>query len=91
MRKAKPAILRTYFDLAPFLPSPIPRRQWLRLSELGKAPAYTRPAGFKSEPVFLEQDFIIWVKQTYGKLLPEYVASLENDGLSAKPFSVRKL
>lgn len=87
MRKAKAPVLCTYAQIAPFLPRPIQRRQWLRLSDLGKAPGYTRPAGFKSEPVFLERDFVLWVKRTYGDLLPDYVASLEREGLSAKPFS----
>ena len=69
-----PSQLCTFADFAVHLPVPIARRHYLRLSEIGRAPKYTRPAGRKSEPLFRREEVVDWFRRTYGDLLPERVA-----------------
>lgn len=93
MRNKVP-VLRTYAEIAPYLPHPIPRRQWIRLADYGKAPPYTRPAGLKSEPLFEENSVIEYIKDRYQKLLPQYCALLDKEGLSGNvtpPFRGERL
>jgi hypothetical protein len=61
-----------YSDFCDALPHRIPRRQLLRLSDVGRFPAYVKPAGLKSEPL---------LKRTYGHLLPEYISHVECSGV----------
>lgn len=74
----------TYFDFREALPHPIPRRQLLRLSSVGRFPEFVRPGGLQSEPLFLEDDVKQWFRDKYGKLLPDYVAKIEHEGFSVK-------
>ena len=70
-----------YSEFCDALPHRIPRRQLLRLSDVGRFPAYVKPAGLKSEPLFLQSDVVLWLKRTYGHLLPEYISHVERSGV----------
>ena len=86
MPSLKPPRLVSYDQIFPRLPHPIPRRQLIRMSGV-RFPAYVRPAGFKSEPLWLEQSVVSWIKGTYAGVLPMYCSSLDLNGLSGPPFS----
>lgn len=76
----------TYFDFRDALPHPIPRQALLRLSKCGRFPAYVRPGGLQSEPLFLEHEVKAWVTDRYGKLLPRFCRALnEREGFDVKP------
>ncbi len=75
-----------FADSGHLIPHATSRRQFLRLSGLRKAPGYVR-AGFKSEPLFLKNDILLWFRQTYGTLVPAYVDLIEKEGFNVKPFS----
>ena len=78
--------LCVYADFSPLLPTPIPRRQILRLADSGGFPKYRRPAGLRSEPVFNEREVIDWYRQTFGDLAPDLVDDVERNGfVRAKP------
>ena len=86
MLSSKAPQLVSYDQIAPRLPHLISRRQMVRMSG-HRFPAFVRPAGFKSEPLWLEQSVVAWITDTYSALLPRYCASLELAGMSAPPFS----
>ena len=86
MLTAKAPRLVSYDQIAPHLPHLISRRQMVRMSG-HRFPAFVRPAGFKSEPLWLEQSIVTWIIDTYSALLPKYCASLAQAGMSAPPFS----
>jgi hypothetical protein len=69
------------------LPHRFSQQQCVRLADNGAFPAYTRPAGPKSPPLFLEQSVIAWARDKYFHLIPDYVRALETGGFaSVKPF-----
>jgi hypothetical protein len=78
--------LVSYDQIFPVLPHPIPYRQLVRMSGT-RFPACVRPAGFKSPPLWLEQDVVGWVKDRYSTLLPDFCRRLEEEGIAARPFS----
>jgi len=79
-RKGSP--LCTYADFSHVLPVPTSREHILRLSSLGKFPRFIRPSGFKSEPHFLKEEVIGWIRTKYGSLLPEVVDRIEKEGFT---------
>lgn len=82
-RRASP--LCTYADFAPVLPVEIPRRRVLQLSNAGRFPKYARLGGPRSEPAFRSDAVLAWLRQTYGDLLPDLVASIEEKGFPVNP------
>jgi len=82
----KDSALCVYDDFKHVLPVPTPRSHLLRLSSLGKFPRFIRPSGFKSEPHFLKEEVVGWIRTKYGSLLPEIVDRIEKEGF-VKPSS----
>lgn len=85
MSKTVPKFV-TYSDFRDALPHPIARQALLRLSKCGRFPEHVRPGGLQSEPLFLEHEVKGWIADRYGKLLPAYVARLnDREGFNVKP------
>ena len=79
--------LVTYPDFAPYLPSPMTRRQVLAMADIGgRFPQYAR-AYHRAEPVWSEDSVVAWIADNFACVAPAYCHRLLEDGLSGPPFA----
>jgi hypothetical protein len=78
--------LLTYSDFAPYLPTPMTRRQCLAMADIGERfPKYAR-AYHRAEPVWSENSIVAWITDNFERVAPAYCQRLLEDGLSGPPF-----
>jgi len=69
----------TYDDFGVFVFAT--RAEVLALADVGKFPGYVRLAGRKSPPIWVRSQVLQYIKDKFGKLLPDFVREVELSGL----------
>jgi hypothetical protein len=76
--------LCSYDRVVDWIPHRITRRQALAMAADGRFPQFVR-AYTRAEPLWREGDIVDWIAAHYRKLLPDFVARLEQEGFTGKP------
>jgi len=80
-----PPELCVYADIADLPLMPPTRRRALKASDDGLFCAYIRLHGPYSEPVWKRADIMTWLREKFGKLLPDVIKEIELSGALVPP------
>jgi len=87
-KKAKikiPPELCTYDDIADLPLMPATRLNAIRASADGTFPSYVRLHGGYSEPSWKRIEIMTWLREKFGKLLPDVIREIELSGALVPP------